>query len=200
MTQTDDNEISFALEKLSLDSESEVNDSSNNNLVKNILEAIDILRNRKKKRPDVKAIYDIIKNNYNVDIRENEIQNVINEMINKKVIFNKKTDKGLDSFYQNRDIDDITPLDFSYLFETKTSKNFEEEAYCNLTKTLEKSSIPQAKDFETPFEKTEILGRENFTIERLKLKFEAKISTMKNYVDCEFSEINEKLKRTLLIA
>ena len=53
--------------------------------------------NKKKKRPDTKSIYELIKKNYNISISESEMENFIDEMINKKLIYNKKTDQGLDS-------------------------------------------------------------------------------------------------------
>ena len=39
----------------------------------------------------------------------------LDEMINKKLRYNKKTDHGLDSLYKSTEIDDETPLDLSYL-------------------------------------------------------------------------------------
>ena len=38
-------------------------------------------------------------------------------MINKKLVYNKKADNGLDSLYKNIEKDDETPLDCSYLSE-----------------------------------------------------------------------------------
>ena len=40
-------------------------------------------------------------------------------MRDKKLIYNKKTDQGLDSFYQNMEMEDEAPLDSSYLSESK---------------------------------------------------------------------------------
>ena len=59
-------------------------------LTKKIFEVIDILRNKKKKRPDTKSIYELIKKNYNISISESEMENFTDEMINKKLIYNKK--------------------------------------------------------------------------------------------------------------
>ena len=63
MTQSDDNEISFAFETLSLDPETNDKNKSKFTLTKKVFEAIDILRNKKKKRPDTKPIYELIKGN-----------------------------------------------------------------------------------------------------------------------------------------
>ena len=53
--------------------------------------------------------------------------------------------------------------------------------------------IPIAKDLETPTEKVEVVAKDNVVNEKITLKFEAEISAIKNYIDCEFSEINKKL-------
>ena len=58
---------------------------------------------------------------------------------------------------------------------------------------LDQSSNPPARDTERPCDKTENKTRETVTNEKLALKFEAKISTMKNYIDCELSEVTKKL-------
>ena len=112
-------------------------------------QAIDILRNIKKKRPDTKSIYELIKKNYNISISESEMENFIDEMINKKLIYNKKTDQGLDFLHKNTEIDDETPLDLSYLSDSKNSNNFEEDTFCNLSQILPQQFISQAKDLET---------------------------------------------------
>ena len=114
-------------------------------------------------------------------------------MINKKLVYNKKTDNGLDPLYKNIEKDDETPLDCSYLSESKNSNTFEEEPFCNLSQMLTQPPIPIAKDLETPTEKVEVVTKDNVVNEKITLKFEAKISAIKNYIGCEFSEINKKL-------
>ena len=59
-------------------------------LTKNVLEAIDILKNGKKKCPDTKSIHELIKRNYNISISETDMKKFIDEMIDKKLIYNKK--------------------------------------------------------------------------------------------------------------
>ena len=195
MTQSHDNEISFAFERLSLDHGSKLQNKEilKGTLTKNVLEAIGILRNKKKKRPDTKSIQELMKRNYNISISETDMKKFIDEMKDKKLIYNKKTDQGLDSFYQNMEMEDETPLDSSYLSESKNSNNFEEESLFNLTKMLDQSSNPPARDIERPCAKIENITRETVTNEKLVLKFEAKISAMKNYIDCELSEVTKKL-------
>ena len=45
----------------------------------------------------------------------------------------------------------------------------------------------------SPLDKIELIAREKITNEKFALKFEAKISAIKNYIDCEFSEVNKKI-------
>ena len=127
MMQSDDNEISFAFERLSLDFGSKLQNKEilKGTLTKNVLEAIDTLKNKKKKCPDTKSILELIKRNCNISISETDMKKFIDEMIDKKLIYNKKTDQGLDSFYQNMEMEDEAPLDSS---ESKNSNNFEEES------------------------------------------------------------------------
>ena len=124
------------------------------------------------------------------------MEKFIDEMINKKLIYNKKTDQGLESLHKNTEIDDETPLDLSYLSESKNSNNFEENAFCNLSQILSQQFITQAKDLETPLDKIELITRDKITNETFTLKFEAKISAITNYIDCEFSEIS-KIKNSV---
>ena len=70
MRQSDDNEISFAFERLFLDPERNDKNKSKFTIAKKVFEAIDILRNKKMKRPDTKSIYELIKKNYNISISE----------------------------------------------------------------------------------------------------------------------------------
>ena len=91
-------------------------------------------------------------------------------------------------------MEDEAPLESSYLSESKNSNNFEEESLFNLTKMLDQSSNPPARDIERPCDKIENITRETVTNEKLALKFKAKISAMKNYIDCELSEVTKKLE------
>ena len=60
MTQSEDNEISFAFQRLSLDPEPNDQNKSKFTFTKKVFEAIDILRKKKKKRPDTKSICELI--------------------------------------------------------------------------------------------------------------------------------------------
>ena len=60
MTQSEDNEISFVFQRLSLDPEPNDQNKSKFTFTKKVFEAIDILRKKKKKRPDTKSICELI--------------------------------------------------------------------------------------------------------------------------------------------
>ena len=53
MSKSDDNDISFAFERLSLCTDANENASHTNVLTENIFQAIDIIRNKKRKRPEL---------------------------------------------------------------------------------------------------------------------------------------------------
>lgn len=91
-----DNEISVAFENLSLISNSE--NASPTDYEPKILEAINEIR-YKKKRPDTNAIFNYISPSEasNIDIKT--VDSIIQNLIKRKVITNKKTTQGLDSFY-----------------------------------------------------------------------------------------------------
>ena len=84
----------------------------------------------------------------------------------------------------SRGIDDEIPLDLPYLSESKTSNDFEEDTFGNLSQMSSQQFIPQAKDFETALDKVEVITRDKIKNEKFALKFEAKISAIKNYAYC----------------
>ena len=62
------------------------------------------MRKEKKKRPDTKSIFEYLKKNDEIaDISENQVEEYLNQMIKLNLIFDKKTDQGLDSFYKTRE-------------------------------------------------------------------------------------------------
>ena len=67
--------------------------------------AIEILCQEKKKHLDTKSIFEYLKKN-----ETNDISEYLNQMINLNIIFNKKIDQILDSFYKLTEKDEI-PLD-----------------------------------------------------------------------------------------
>ena len=179
MMQSDNNEINFSFERLSLDPEPNDKNKLKFTLTKKVFEAIDILRNKKMKRPDTKFVYKLIKKNYNISISERKMENFIDKMINNELIYNKKTDRGLDSLYKNTEIDDETPLDLSYLYEPKNSNSSEEDTFCSLPQILSQQFLPQAGDIETPLDKIEVITRDKIINEKFALKFKAKLSAIK---------------------
>ena len=94
------------------------------------------------------------------------MKNFTDEMIRKKLIYTKKTDQGLGSLYKNTEIDDETPLDLPYLSESKTSNDFEEDTFGNLSQILSHQFIPH---FETPLDKIEVITRDKITNYKLKV-------------------------------
>ena len=74
------------------------------------------MRKEKKKRADTKSIFEYLKkNDETTDISENQVEEYLNQMIKLNLIFNKKTDQGLDSLYKTTEKNEEIPLDLSYL-------------------------------------------------------------------------------------
>ena len=99
-----------------------------------IYTVIEILRREKKKRPDTKSIFEYFKkNDETTDISENQVEEYLNRMIKLNLIFNKKTNQGLDSFYKTTEKNKEIPLDLSYLTESNQSNIGEENSQYNLS-------------------------------------------------------------------
>ena len=96
-TEDIDLNMSIAFEKLALTPQA-LKDSSDHEPM--ILKAIKEIR-IKKKRPDVNSIYDFVANNGAPNVNEKFIQTLIDNLIQKDKILNRKTPQGLDSFYIN---------------------------------------------------------------------------------------------------
>ena len=113
--------------------------------------AIEIVREDKKKRPDTKSIFEYLKNNDEIaDISENQVEEYLNQMIKLNLIFNKKTDQGLDSFYKTTEKSEEIPLDLSYLTESNHSNIGEENSQYDLSEILSQSTIPIEQNIQTP--------------------------------------------------
>ena len=97
-----------------------------------VFTAIEIFRKEKKERPDTKSLFEYLKKNERTDISENQVEEYLNQMINLDLVFNKKTDQGLDSFYKTTEKDDEIPLDLSYLTESNHSNIGEENSQYDL--------------------------------------------------------------------
>ena len=95
------NDMNSAFEKLIIASdESDRNCSNDLGILKpNILDAIDQIRQRKK-RPDTDSIYDFITRTCATNINKELIEVAIEKLIAQSDIFNKKTAPGRDSFYK----------------------------------------------------------------------------------------------------
>ena len=96
-TEDIDLNMSIAFEKLALTPQA-LKDSSYHEPM--ILKAIKEIR-IKKKHPDVNSTYDFVANNGAPNVNEKFIQTLIDNLIQKDKILNRKTPQGLDSFYIN---------------------------------------------------------------------------------------------------
>ena len=71
-------------------------------------------------------------------------------MIKLNLIFNKKTDQGLDLFYKTTEKSEEIPLDLSYLTESNHSNIEEENSQYDLFEMLSQPTIPIEQNIQTP--------------------------------------------------
>ena len=66
-----------------------------------ILEAVDHVKTIRRKRADINAIFDYINKNTASNFNKNVIENFISQLTKQKIIMNRKTLTGCDSFRPN---------------------------------------------------------------------------------------------------
>ena len=147
MQQSTEKDISVAFQRLSITPETRKHGNELKKLTTpfktKIYTAIEILRKEKKKRPDTKSIFEYLKKNDEIaDISENQVEEYLNQMIKLNLIFNKKTDQGLDSFYKTKEKNEEIPLDLSYFTESNHSNIGEENSQYDLSEILSQPAIP----------------------------------------------------------
>ena len=152
------------------------------------------MRKEKKKRPDTKSIFEYLKKNDEIaDISENQVEEYLNQMIKLNLIFNKKTNQGLDSFYKTTEKSEEIPLDLSYLTESNHSNIGEENSQYDLSEILSQPAIPIEQNIQTPsIQSTQNVPTETVN-EKLIWKIEAQLSALKRLVNCEILIIDKRL-------
>ena len=70
-----------------------------------ILNATEIIRDKKKKRPDIETIHDYIMKTEASNAGKTLTENLVKELIKHNILINKKTTQGLDSFKILRNVD-----------------------------------------------------------------------------------------------
>ena len=159
-----------------------------------IFTAIEILRKEKKKRADTKSIFEYLKkNDETTDISENQVEEYLNQMIKLNLIFNKKTDQGLDSLYKTTEKNEEIPLDLSYLTESNHSNIGEENSQYDLSEILSQPAIPIEQNIQTrSIQSTQNVPMETVN-EQLIWKIEAQLSALKSLVNSKISVIDKRL-------
>ena len=198
MQQSTERDISVAFQRLSITPETRKHGNELKELTTpfktKIYTATEILRKEKKKRPNTKSIFEYLKKNDEIaDISENQVEEYLNQMIKLNLIFNKKTDQGLDSLYKTTEKNEEIPLDLSYLTESNHSNTGEEDSQYDLSEILRQPAIPIEQNIQTP----SIQSTQNVLTETLNEQFlwkiEAQLSVLKSLVNCEISIINKRL-------
>ena len=114
-----DKELTTALERLSITNEiTPINNENNVTiLTQNIFDTIDSIR-LKKKCPDLESTLDHIKKAGVFEFDRNSIEEAISELVKLNLIMNKKTPRGLDSFYRTSP-NEILTSEIAKIFKLK---------------------------------------------------------------------------------
>ena len=198
MQQSTERDISVAFQRLSITPEIRKHGNELKELTSpfktKIYTAIEILCKEKRKRPDTKSIFAYLKKNDEIaDISANQVGQYLNQMIKLNLIFNKKTDQGLDSFYKTTEKSEEIPLDLSYLTESNHSNIGEENSQYDLSEILSQPTMPIEQNIETPsIQSTQDVPTETVN-EKLIWKIEAQLLALKGLVNCEISIIDKRL-------
>ena len=209
--ETSDKELTTALERLSITNEITTINNENNVtiLTQNVFDAIDSIR-LKKKRPDLESISDHIKKTGVFEFDKNSIEKAISELVKLNLIMNKKTPQGLDLFYRTSRNEILTCQmnNLSTKDNTSNSLTIGEEINSNaeenfFSEVIDSQTPPNGAQNinETCPQMNQILSTphpDNLMTNDIKprnnaWKYEAKISAVKSYVQCELSTLHNKI-------
>ena len=137
----------------------------------------------KKKHPDVDSIFNHIAKSSATNIDRDVVESILIELINQKIILNKKASSGCDSFYRSK-----KSPDNSEILEN-SSKN---QGNVDAGQIGLKDHVPPV-NVETLQPKLVIHNKNKPEQEINALKLEAQLSALKNYMNCELSTMNNKL-------
>ena len=141
----------------------------------------------KKKRPDSNAIFkDLLKTDSTIT-EKNLLDNALSKLTDLKLVINKKTPYGLDSFFLTNDIQTDPTTNLLESSDVRTEKSANKSF--NTSKATQNTQLLLI-DIETPHSHN--LINKSDTLQSI-LKAEAQISALKSYVKCEISGLNNKM-------
>ena len=189
------NDMNSAFEKLRIASDESDRNNDLDILKPKILDAIDQIRQRKK-RPDTDSIYDFIARSCATNINKELLEVVIEELIAENDIFNKKTAQGLDSFYKLNEKEfpspnaspsiEISNTQLSFASDNEILEPSEEEP-----RDFDKTSNTII-DIQTPtLQKS--LSYENLGTPQDIRNIRVQFSVLKSHVMCEHPSLNQKI-------
>ena len=169
-------------------SENESRDSVLSTCKPLVLSAIDILRNKKKRR-DVDSIYDHIIKTQASNADRVLIESVVTNLMKENLIINKKTPSGFDSFFRKN-----APLNEETMSSVTVDKNQDKnEVILDQSVTFCHPTPQVHNDTDTPLSQNTFTPAKKPESDMLTVKIEALITALKSYVSCEISMINAKL-------
>ena len=190
-----DKEISNAFDKLKITSETEGSikensDNLGNGIKTMILDSIDKLRG-KEKRPDIDSTFDILSETVATNIDRDTLADSIWQLITLKVLVNKKTPNGYDSFYlSNLDQREIKPTQ-----ETKSGK-IDDDSVQALTLNTSKETSQFPIQTETPLLQN-VKQIPKPSTQQKTLTFEQFETLLTHHLEKSLTEIQEKIESYL---
>ena len=189
------NDMNSAFEKLRIASDESDRNNDIDILKPKILDAIDQIRQRKK-HPDADSIYDFIARTGATNINRELVEVVIEELIAKNDVFNKKTAQGQDSFYKVNEKEVPLPnaspsIEISNTQSPIISDNEILEPSEEEPRDSDKTSNT-ILDIQTPtLQKS--LSYENLETPQDIRNIRVQFSVLKSHVMCELSSLNQKI-------
>ena len=216
-----ENEITMAFENLAISStkqqQKNVPEPTYSILKTEILASINIIRHKKKKRPDTDSIYTYLLRNYSSNIEKQVIELIVNDLLETKTITTKKNPDGHDSFFINETQEIIDLRESTNGSDSLLAENCSPNGNCNNDQNetlLKNAETPSCHTHFTPnimskkiltpsrlhtinesetllddmFEKTKTLNLKNEIISELKL-------CLKSHFDNELQSFKKKCEK-----
>ena len=151
-----------------------------------ILSSIKNIR-EKEKCPDSTAIFEDLLKTDSTITEQSLLDNALSKLIDLKLVINKKTPNGLDSFFLTNDLQTDPTTNTLERSDVRTEQNTNESF--NISKATQNTPLLPI-DIEIPHSHNLINKWDPL---QSILKAEVQISALKSYVKCEISGLNNKM-------
>ena len=131
---------------------------------------------KKKRRPDVDSVFNHIAKSSATNIDRGIVESTLTELINQKIISNKKTSSGCDSLHRSQKSAN------NWNIPENSSKN---QANLDASQISLKDRVPPVN--------VAIQDEKKREVEINALRFEAQLWVLESYINCDLSAMNNKL-------